>query len=254
MTPSQKRYFTFSLALILLMAMASIANAAAQHLLMENHVDAYQVAGQTIPDKTDTTEYWLENGNARVNMGDSASFIYHSETKTMYGLNHVDKSYFEFSVGDFESLLEREMGADAGPMMEQMKAMFQVKATVTPTEETKKIDDWNCTKYLSKVELMGTVVPTEIWTTTDINMDANIYSIASNAMKAILPGFDGMMAELEKIKGVTVESSSETNFNGIVMKTHSKLIKYEEASAPTGAYTVPEGYKKTDMQMPGGGK
>lgn len=252
MTPSNKRFLIIGLALILVTALASPASAG-QHFRMENTTDAYQMAGQTMPAKTDTTDYWIADGNVRVDMGDSATFVYVGSTKTLYGLNHTDKSYFEFAEGGFSKLLEREMGANSGPMMDQMMQMFHVKATVTPTEETKKIGDWNCTKYVSEVELMGTVVPTIMWATTDIDVDPALYGIATNAMKAILPGFDEMMTEFQKVKGIAVETSSDANFNGIQISTHGRLVDFSEADAPKDAFVIPEGYNKTEMQMPGMG-
>jgi len=225
---------------------------AGQHLAYEVTKNAYQRGGETVPASVDTMHHWLDGKNARTDGDKNTTYLYHGETGLIYTINHDSRTYNEIEQGAFKKLLEKHMGPDAGEAAERMMSMFQIKSSVTPTEETKKIGNYDCTKYVFELTIASPVKHT-IWATKDLAVDMELYSIANNAMQALLPGFDGMITELNKIGGVPVESSFEANFQGILTSGSSRLLNYEEVDLGKDKFAIPEGYAKEEIQLPGMG-
>ncbi|MFH1686647.1 MAG: DUF4412 domain-containing protein [bacterium] len=242
-----------SVFVVMLLLVLPLAASADYKLVQAVHVDGYSMQGQTVPAKDDTTVTWLAPGQARVNQGDTASFVIVAEKNLMYMLDHKDKKYTEVPVGAFASMIEAQGDKDSTTMAQakSMLDMMRVKAKVTPTEEAQKIGDWDCKKYELAIEIAMTTSTTEAWVTKDIDLDYELYSWATQTMKAFLPGFDEALAEMKKMEGVQVKSITTASFMGVDMKTTTELISVEQASAPAGSFGIPEGYAKTDLQMPG---
>ncbi|MCK5032037.1 MAG: hypothetical protein KAS18_00350, partial [Calditrichia bacterium] len=110
-----------------------------------------------------------------------------------------------------DKAMENQKGEDKEEMeqfMQMAKGMMKFEIKVTPTGETKKINNWQCKKYNQEVKMgMGPIV-SEVWATEELEMDYEIYAKFSTAMMSMQPGFsdsfDSAMAELKKIKGVPV--------------------------------------------------
>lgn len=241
-----------ALLVVMLLVLPLIANADYK-LVQAVYVDSYSMQGQTVPAKADTNVTWLAPGQARVNQGDTASFVILAKNNVMYMLDHKDKKYTEVPVGAFSAMIEAQGSKDSTAMAQakSMLDMMRVKAKVTPTEETQKIGDWNCLKYELAIEIAMTTSTTEAWVTNDIDLDYDLYNWATQTMKAFLPGFDEVMTEMKKMKGVQVKSVTTASFMGVDMKTTTELLSAEEMTAPAGSFSIPDGYEKTDLKMPG---
>jgi len=98
--------------------------------------------------------------------------------------------------------------------------------------------------------MMGT--KSNIWATQDIDIDYDLYYLATNAMMASMPGFEDLVSEFNKIKGITVLSEGEIDMMGSKTTSSNELLEYKEATPPAGIYEIPAGYKK--ISMPGMGK
>ncbi len=92
-------------------------------------------------------------------------------------LNNAEKEYYQINA---KGLME----GMSQPGMEQMRTMMeQTKVTVEPTDETKKINDWNCRKY--KVTKTGMIeVEQEIWATEDVALDLKRYHRPDEPVRA----------------------------------------------------------------------
>ena len=205
---------------------------------------------------------WITENQLRSDEGDH-SVIMLLDTKKMYMLDHAKKTYAEMpmNVGDMmdskmdEAMSGEDMSAEEKAMMQSMmKGATEMKVTVTPTNERKKIGNWNCRKYVQEMKTMMGPTSSEIWATEELKIDYKVYEKFMSAMGGQGGTFGGMMSsmaeEMKKIKGVPVLTITSINMMGASMSSTTELIEFKEAKAPKGTFTLPSGYKKTeDMDM-----
>ena len=91
----------------------------------------------------------------------------------------------------------------------------------------------------------------EIWATEDITVDATALQAVTSGMLAQMPGFEKVIEEMQKVKGVPVLSVNTVSVMGNNVVSRTELLDYSEGDAPAGTFEVPEGYKKVDMGMGG---
>jgi hypothetical protein len=161
---------------------------------------------------------------------------------------------------DLNKMFDESAGAAAGddPEMAEAKkkmpafmknlmkgAMGSMSAKVTETGETKKIGSWNCRKYLIEMDMgMAGKTNSEAWATEDLKIDYSLYFTSANAMLASQPGFDKIVKEMQKVKGVIVYSTAKISVMGSDVTSTTELLECSDKSAPAGNYDVPAGYKK----------
>ena len=61
---------------------------------------------------------------------------------------------------------------------------------------------------------------------------------------ALLPGFESITREIEKIKGVPVQTVSSYQTENSMITTTETLLECSEKTAPEGMYSIPEGYAR----------
>ena len=109
----------------------------------------------------------------------------------------------------------------------------------------KTVGAWKCRKYLLEMNMgMGGTMNAESWATEDIKLDYAKVFTAANAMMAAMPGFDKIIQEMKKIKGVVVYQTATTKVMGADVKSSTELLEAGDKSAPAGTYDLPAGYKK----------
>ena len=91
----------------------------------------------------------------------------------------------------------------------------------------------------------------EIWATEDIDIDYNLYYLVSNAMMASFPGFEDLVSEFNKIKGIAVLTNGEIEMMGAKSTSANSLLEYKKSDPPAGIYEIPKGYK--EITIPGMG-
>jgi hypothetical protein len=131
-------------------------------------------------------------------------------------------------------------------MKNMMKGvMGSMSAKVTETAETKKIGSWNCRKYLIEMDMgMAGKTNSEAWATEDLKIDYSLYFTSANAMLASQPGFDKIVKEMQKVKGVIVYQTAKISVMGADVTSTTELLECTDKSAPAGNYDIPAGYKK----------
>ncbi len=210
-----------------------------------SHTDPVTMMGQTQPAQNDTVSVWIGENKGYMNTGDNRAFLLLADEGKMYFIDYEKKNYAELPV-DF--LAGKD--AEKAEAIQGMAMMGNVEATVTPTEETKKIGDWNATKYNLEIKMGMGQSKGEIWASEDLKINTDLYVTLSQAILSQMPGFTDMLEQMRQIKGVQVESSHEMNMMGAVIKTSTELLEFAEKDAPAGTYVLPEGFKETDfMQM-----
>jgi hypothetical protein len=222
------------------------------------HTGEVKIMGQTQPEKDVISVFWLGENKARTDNEDGKSTILLGDKKVLYMLDHNKMQYAEMPM-DLEKMIDEAMAGEAGDdpetaeakkkmpafMKNMMKGvMGSMSAKVTETGETKKVGNWNCRKYLIDMNMMGGEMKSEAWATEDIKVDAGFYFTAGNAMLAGQPGFDKIVKEMQKVKGVIVYQTGAMKMMGAEVVTTTEVLECTDKAAPAGTYDIPAGYKK----------
>ncbi len=199
---------------------------------------------------------WISSDKIRSDDKDQ-SFIMLLDKNIFYIINHKEKSYMEMpmNMGDFMKRKMEKEGIKEDDMEKYMNmapGMSKLKVSVTPTGEQKKIGNWNCKKYIQKIETMMGPTTSEIWATEDLKMDYELYNKFSSAFLGQQPGAQQMSSEIaeemKKIKGVPVLTTTTVEMMGTSMKSSQELVEFKEGTAPAGTFDLPKGYKKKKME------
>lgn len=209
------------------------------YLKESEHADAIAVMGQTHPARDVTKTTWMTLDKVRRDEP-GTSVILRLDKGLLYILQHAQQTYMEIPL-NFAAATEQPAG-DLG-----------IKLKVTPTGEKKKIGNWNCSKYILKLEMggMGFASTSEIWATEEIKIDPALYAKFAGAMMAANPmlasGLHAMIEEMQKIKGVHVLDQTSIQMMGQTVTTSTTLIEFRQGKAPDGIFELPAGYKKQSM-------
>jgi hypothetical protein len=233
--------------------LTSLAFSADLYLKQQQHIDAVTMMGQTQPERTIVSEIWMTPTRTVMSSNESKTVL-DFEAKTVSIADHKKKTIMQMPL-DFSKMADR-----TGDMSEKDKVEFQkmmgkmmdIKVSVQPTNEKKKIRQWQCQKYLQTVEMAMGKITSEIWATPEITIDYDLYAKYTAAMLASMPGMNqnlGAVAnEMKKIKGVQVYTVQKTEMMGKTFGSTVELLEYKEGKAPADAFDMPKDYKKQNMQ------
>jgi hypothetical protein len=223
------------------------------------HQGGYEVMGQKNPEKDYFRTTWI-TPEKMISNDDQRSIIVRLDQNAFYIVDHTKNTYMQMPLNFGETMnkkLEQEMqkeGMDDENMkkfMDMAKGMMQVEMTVTPTDEKKQIGDWNCRKYIQKLNTGMGETTSEVWATEELEIDSELYAKFASAMMGQQSGAgkatEEMVEELKKIKGVPVLTKTKVNMMGTTMETVRELVEYKQEGAPSGIFDIPEGYKKEEM-------
>ncbi|SDB32142.1 Domain of unknown function [Desulfonatronum thiosulfatophilum] len=243
-----------AMCLIVMVFLLSVATQSwADDYLKIRHVnEAYEVMGQKQPATEEIVETWLSGNKARMNSGTSSSVILRGDKQVMYMLDHDKRAYAEVPM-DLSQAMTGMMGDQGGDqqmaqmMAEMMGAMMKINASVRDTGATKTVNDWNCRVYELNMKMpMGNTV-SEICATEDIDVDMSVYHKIGHAMMAGQQGFDDLIKEMEKIKGVSVLTVSKATVMGATIVSREELLEHKKMTPPAGSFDIPEGYTRQDF-------
>ncbi len=239
-----KRTMAWRTSLILLIATVFAAAAAHADIYVKQKVrtGAYEAMGKKEPAREEITEIWLAANKVRTNQGAGKSGIILLDKGILIGIDHGTKSYTETPLD-----LSKEMESQDPQASALFKGLMgSMSAKVTETAETKKIGKWSCRKYLIVYTMPFGTSEATAWATTDIKIDYQLYYTASNAMMASQPGFDQVLEEMKKVKGVIVYQESVSKSMGSEISTVTEVLECTDKKAPAGIYDVPKGYVKKE--------
>ncbi|MCU0230455.1 MAG: DUF4412 domain-containing protein [Acidobacteria bacterium] len=223
---------------LLLLAALFAAPALADTLITsKSHSDS--IMGQ--PARDETTTMWI--GKDRMaRSGTDSSIIIRADQKKLYMIDPQDKTYSELDLPiDLAKYFPPEMQAQIGAMMQQMK----MTAKVTPTDQTKKIGNWNTKLYKAEIaNAMGMKMDIDMWVTKEISIDYAAYKDLANSLQGLQMGFEDVAKEMAKIDGISVLTENTMNIMGNTMKTREEIVSAESKPAPAGTYDVPAGLTK----------
>lgn len=191
-------------------------------------------------------ETWMTATKVRSNTGDRSS-IFDAEKNVLISLDHKKKKYMEIPL-NFTGGASQEEQQNMDNLPSFMRNMMKMEVTVQPTDEQKKIGDWNCKKYLQTLKVAMTTSESEIWASEDIHVNTDVYKKFSAAFMASQPGFykmlKDMMKESEKIKGIPVLQTTTSKIMKQTITSTTELLEVKEMDAPADLFEIPAGYKQ----------
>jgi len=226
-----------SLSVLALLAFAPSVLAGDLVVQKQKHSDALKMRGMEEPAKDSTETLWIGKDRVRAEDGDQVTIV-RADLKKLWMLDTKAKTYTAL---DLPVDMKQYLPAEVAPMMEQM--MGQVKTTVTPTTETKKIGEWNATKYVVATTMpMGGSSTQDMWVTKDLKVDLAAWADLSATMRSILPFAGNMAEEMKKIDGFAVLVERTDTMMGSERKSNETVVSVEEKEPAAGLYDLPEGF------------
>ncbi len=243
-----------TLAVALLAVVLPAPLAAEDFLRNATHVNAFEVMGQKQPARDDTTSFWIGTERMAMVKGGKVASLLDAKGGLLYIFDNANNQYSVIKLSDISAYVDSANAAlnstdttEEGQQKRMLANMMaSTKVTVTPTEETKKIREWNTRKYL--IDQTMPMINTKItaWTTQDIKIDYTKVQLLTNAFKASTPGFGKVLDEFKKINGLPVSITSESAVMGQTVTTTTDLIEYAKKPAPKGIFEIPAGYKQVE--------
>jgi hypothetical protein len=231
---------------VFLIADFAVADVYMKH---KQHSGGFSMMGQK-QEATDTIqEVWIRRDKVAQITGEQTVLMLLEEGVIVF-VNHKEKTYTEMPMSTDKMMGEMP---DRGPedraaMENMMKNMMKFDVSVTNTGEKKKINNWNCVKYIQKIGSAMMPMTIESWNTEDIKIDSDLYANFSKAALAQMPGMaqgaEDIVKELKKMKGVTVYSKTTMSMMGQDIVSTSELLEWKEGKAPKGTFDRPVGYKQ----------
>lgn len=255
---SRRNQWPGAVVLTIAIFIAAAPVVADQYIKQVTITDPVSVMGQNQPGRTDTTIVWIGDTRSCMQSPGKQWVVYDATDNMLYFIDHNQKTYAEMSadVGKaMEEMMPSGEGEEGDEAAEMMKGMAQammasMEVTVTPTDETKKIKDWDAKKYVVVMKTPMGATTTNVWATEDIDLDFEMFQNVANGAMALMPGFEKMREEMLKIHGVTVESVTEANMMGATIRSTLEVLEWQQKDAPAGIYDIPADYKKVSpMEM-----
>ncbi|MGA2362947.1 MAG: hypothetical protein ABSG73_10870 [Candidatus Aminicenantales bacterium] len=248
---TKRSWSIFVVLLVFSLALGVVSVRADVYMKQKTHTGSFTVMGKTQPEKDETVVFWLGENKARTDHDGGKSTLLLADKGLLYMIDHNKKTYAEMpldmSKAVDEALAEKgEQGQKvAGFMKGLTKGMMGgITVKVTETGETKKIGSWSCRKYIIDMKMPMGETNSEAWATEDLKIDAKLYLTSVNAMMASQPGFQDIIKEMQKIKGVIAYQTTTAKMRGSDIVTTTELIECGDRTAPAGSYDVPAGYSK----------
>ena len=223
-----------------------------------SHTAPMEMMGQKQPAQDDTASMWFGDGKAAWMQGENNTVLIRQDLGKMFVIDHSTKTYSEVPL-DMKGMMgeadatDAEAKALADSVADMARGMMgSMDVTVTPTDETKKIKDWDARKYIVEMKMPMGSATTELWASKAIEFDYSMFQALSSSELAAMPGFDDIVEKMSTIEGFAVESATAVKMMGMTINATSELLECTEGDAPAGVYDIPEGYSKTEMKSPFG--
>jgi len=229
---------------LLVVLLVSFSLAADWYVKSVTHTDEMEIMGQKQPAKDEYNELWISI-DKMTNKMSSGQVIIDLGKKKMFFVDHNEKSYFETD-------LPLDMNKILPPEAKQMMAAMKMTVKVTPTNETKVINNWKSKAYDVDMNMMMVQIKMKVWATKDLPIDYNRYFAMYTEMMKLSQGVldEAAVAEFKKIDGYQVLSEGTVSIMGTNIKTYTKVLEAKQSNPPAGIYSVPEGYtKKANLDL-----
>ncbi len=188
---------------------------------------------------------WIGKDRMRVEDGDRKVLIVRADLKKMFVLDPKGKA---FGTLELPFVMKDHVPPEIVPKFDEL--MANLHFSVTPTSETKKIHDWNATKYVLTISDDApdhkTTITADVWATKDVVVDGASWNSMNGAATSFMLSGPDMSAELAKIQGLPVLVERTHTTGDKTLKFTEEVTSVESKDAPEGAYDVPKDY--TEMK------
>ncbi|HAA03787.1 MAG TPA: hypothetical protein DCZ69_19450 [Syntrophobacteraceae bacterium] len=188
-------------------------------------------------------KHYYTSKASRQDLADGKIMITDFEAKTVYQIDPATKTYSVMNLADLGGAKEMEgMPADQRKMMESMMGSMQI----TPTNDTKTINGYNCRKYLMNFMMTSG----EYWVSKDVKGLDELKSISEKTAKI----YEGnpmlkqmnVAAIMNQMDGFPVQTITQL-MGGTITNT---LVKMEQKSLSGDLFKVPSDYTQKAMNTP----
>ena len=212
-------------------------------LTLKTHTDAFSLGAIQEAAKDRETRIWIGDQRLRRDEGTDMSYLLRIDQNKLYLVDHRSKSYNALDLPiDFHKLYPQ--GDEGEKMMQQASAMSKMDVTIKPSEEAKKVGDWNAKRYdVQLTNAMGMKVETTMWMSTDVGVDLATLNKMVTALAALRPGTMDWMKKMEELPGFPVRQESTVTAMDVPVKSVQELVNVEKKEAPAGLYDPPAGYE-----------
>jgi len=230
------------------------------------HTDAATFGDREIPARDQTQMIWMRGTQQmRVEDGDRVTIIRLDEKK-LHFLNTKEKMAstvdLPFDVakflGDAMGGGRQGRGGEGGGRGEGGAASRPEggragggaggggpRVTLKPTEETKKIKDWNAKKYtVAREGGFGGGGDETIWASNDLGIDSKAFQELMAQIPSMGRGVNNSADEMKKLEGVPVLVERVRRMGDTEQKTTEEIVSVEKKEAPAGAFDVPADFEK----------
>jgi hypothetical protein len=126
-------------------------------VVKQTHQDGFTIMGQTQPPEDREQTTWIGNDRMYMDQGGTATIV-RLDLMKLYVVDHDTKSYHVLD-------LPVDLSKLVPPEMQPMLAMMQFEVTVTPTEESKQVGEWNARRYDMTMTSQMFSMKTTMWVT-----------------------------------------------------------------------------------------
>ncbi len=207
-------------------------------VVKQTHRDGFSIMGHDQPASDREEVMWIGENRLRNDQG-SASVIIRLDTMKMTIISHEEQTYSVVDLPfDVSSFLPPQMA-------EQMMAMMKLDVTITPTDEHKKIGDWNARRYDMKMTSQMMTVEASMWATADVKIDMETFRKMFATLLSLQPGAEAMGREMAKVDGLIIAQDSKVSMamaGNTTIASTEKVTSVEKVDPPAGTYDPPQGY------------
>jgi hypothetical protein len=216
----------------------------AQRLVSVTITDPFDGPGARRLATADTLSLWLGPDLARRDSRDG-SLLVDLERQVLTMVDHGDRSYVSGTTAEVYA----ELAALAGDTTRsrdrktrQLKSLLDVDARVVDTGEDDVIDGYQCRRWVVEQRFGTQQTTSEVWLTTDLDVDFTLLHRATQPALAALPGGEAALAELSRLQGVPVWSTAVMQIMGRQTRTETRLVQAVLDTVPLSFFRPPADY------------
>ncbi len=241
----------FTIPIIAALVVSSVVTA--DIYMSENrHTDGYSIAGKTVEAVDEKVTYWVGEQGMKME-SDSQIVLIKPREELVYVMDPIEEKYVEIPFSIFQDGAGASENGESGELPPEIRDMMRMDISVTPTGKTQTVNGWKAKGYTQKISNSMMTVVSELWATNDLDVDKSVFQKYYTAIYGLRPGMQEMMGnlveEMKKIDGIVVKSSTTTEVMGTKITSSARITQVEERSAPQGAYEIPDGYEKEELNV-----
>lgn len=192
----------------------------------------------------DTLSLWLAPDLARRDSRDG-SLLVDLERQVLTMVDHRNRTYVSGTTAEvFAELaaLADDSTRSRDRKTRQLKSLLDVDARVVDTGDEDVIDGYQCRRWVVEQRFGSQHTTSEVWLTTDLDVDFTLLQRATQPALAALPGGEAALAELSRLQGVPVWSTAVMQIMGRQTRSETRLVQAVLDTVPLSFFQPPADY------------